>query len=115
RSLPDALPISKLTKEPGSMSPATISARVLRSTRSSRSILVLCSLFTGGQGARFGFDGHQHVGVNRRGHNVFWIQGTGGQDLFDLHNGLFGGGGHDRAEVPGGLAVDEVALLVSLE
>src|SRR5699024_10735911 len=74
----------------------------------------LCT-FACGQFSGLRFNGNQHIGVNRRGHNIFWIKASGGQNLFNLRNGLLGSGGHDRAEIACRLTVDQVALLVSLE
>src|SRR4051812_34413504 len=58
--------------------------------------------------------GHLHdaVDVDPRGDDVLRVQAARGDDLGDLGDGVFRRGGHDRAEVPGGLAVDEVARTV---
>src|SRR5690606_39327889 len=49
------------------------------------------------------------VGVDAGGHDVFGVDGTGLDDAADLDDGGGRRGGHDGAEVAGGLAVDEVA------
>ena len=40
------------------------------------------------------------------------VDGTGGNDFFDLDDGVFCGAGHDRIEISGGEAVSEIAQFV---
>src|SRR5690625_1355144 len=74
----------------------------------------LCTLACG-QFSGLSLNGDHHIGVDRCGHNVFWIKGSGRQNLFDLCNGLLGRGGHDRTEVACRLAVHQVAFFIGLE
>src|SRR5688572_18754570 len=61
--------------------------------------------------------GHLHnaVDVDTGGHDVLRVQPARRHDLRHLGNGVLRGGGHDRAEVAGGLAVDEVSDAVGLK
>src|SRR5699024_3294289 len=105
----------RLTNEPASMSSATSCARVLRSTFSLRSITSLLVHARVRPVQWTELNGDHHIGVDRCGHNVFWIKGSGRQNLFDLCNGLLGRGGHDRTEVACRLAVHQVAFFIGLE
>src|SRR5690349_21097151 len=93
----------RFTNEPGAMSRATSRARSSRP----KGVVDVWMLMSGHL--------HDAVDVDSRGHHVLRVQGAGRDDLRHLDDGVFGRGGHDGAEVPGGLAVDEVALAVGLE
>src|SRR5690554_1673640 len=57
---------------------------------------------------------HHPIDEDPRGHDDFGVEITQFDEMLGLHNGGLGGHAHDRPEVAGGLAVDQVAPAVCL-
>src|SRR6478752_5627319 len=108
----------RFTKDPGAMSLATSLARSSRPSGVSDVLMLVSVRLISGRlsccaAAAGNFD--DAVDVDPRGDHVLRVQSPGRDDFGDLDDGVLRGRGHDGTEVPGGLAVHQVALAVRLE
>src|SRR6478735_3340256 len=110
----------RFTKDPGAMSFATSRARSSRPSGVAevwRDFSLDCTLMSGRLSCCAAAAGNldDAVDVDARGDHVLRVQPAGGHDPGDLDDGVLRGRCHDGAKVPGGLAIHQVALAVSLQ